>query len=185
MTRGIESRRARVAAWRVMRALTSFTADDLEGGAGMTHHAARTLIRKLLAAGRIEHVESRQVGRINSYEVYRVRPGTTKMPLEIDGIYYWQIQAWTAMRWKRAFRPADLIPAMEDDLVDLRTLRRWCKALANGGFLRQAAPTRPGRETPFQMISEQPEPPHVEMTKKLDGCASNRTVGGPEVRNEC
>lgn len=95
--------------------------------------------------------------------MYRVANGG-RMPREIDRHYYWQMQAWQAMRIHREFTASELLRSMEEDLTTERTIRRWLKALSRFEYIRQVGPTTPGQETLYQIVMDVPDAPIVSLT---------------------
>ena len=85
MVRGNEARQLRLAAWRVMRALSTFTTEDLTGGTGMSGHSARTLLRKLEDAGYIACTKSFEDRRPRT--AYRItEPGRAALNRYLDHV---------------------------------------------------------------------------------------------------
>lgn len=142
-----------------MRILKTFTVEDIVAGTEMTDAAARALIRRLVDDGHVEFVERRKIGLQGSFNKFAAT--TSRLPAAIDRRYYWQSQAWTAMRIHRQFRAHDILRTMEQGVVSTRSMRRWLKALARAGYVRQMSDSKPGKEIRYQMISDEPKPPIV------------------------
>lgn len=166
--RGNNARQLRLAAWRVMWALSFFTSEDVVAGSGMTGHSARALIRRLLKGGVIERAQARQVGQSGSREVYRLASGVSGIPREVDDAAYWQHQAWTAMRILRRFTASEVLRAMWPGAASLRSVGRWCRALAAEGYLRQHGEPVPGQENVYQLVRDEgPDLPVLSMERAL------------------
>lgn len=158
--RGNDAKRQRIEAWKLMRTLTPFSVEDIATGTEMAEAAARRLIRAMLDSGHVRVVAQRRIGEAGSYNLFELVTGQ-RMPSVIDARYYWQMQAWTAMRIHRRFTASSILRSMEAGLTTERTMRRWLKALERYDYVRQDGPTVPGRENWYQIVIDQAEAPIV------------------------
>ena len=146
MGRTLAEYEQRVVVWREMVFRAAFRPENY-GAPG------RDLIRELDKLGYIDRTPS-------GWRIARNTPG---MPEEVDPAHWWQVGAWTGLRWFPAgISPEELHAIVAPSLgVSERALRDWLRLCVDAGVVGRRRLASDGRRIGYRsLLLHRNEPPH-------------------------